>query len=86
MGSNEFHEKLLQQNSKFEFDFFAYSGYIDEEDGLEYIFYKFNCEHPEDFKGHSLSVSDIVKLGDDYFYCQSLGWKNVSHDCEIPLF
>ena len=29
---------------------------------LEAIFEKFNLDHPEDFRGHSLSVSDIVLL------------------------
>ena len=29
---------------------------------LETIFEKFNLDHPEDFRGHSLSVSDIVVL------------------------
>ena len=29
---------------------------------LEAIFEKFNLDHPEDFRGHSLSVSDIVVL------------------------
>ena len=29
---------------------------------LEGIYTKFNIQHPEDFRGHSLSVSDIVAL------------------------
>ena len=29
---------------------------------LEDIYYRFNMEHPEDFYGHSLSVSDVVVL------------------------
>ena len=29
---------------------------------LNYIFYRFNMERPEDFYGHSLSISDIVAL------------------------
>ena len=28
--------------------------------------------------GHSISVSDIVKVDDDYFYCDIIGWKNIS--------
>ena len=31
-------------------------------DTLEALYEKFNIDHPEDFKGHSLSVSDIVVL------------------------
>ena len=34
----------------------------DQIDVLEGIFTKFNIDRPEDFKGHSLSVSDIVAL------------------------
>jgi ribosomal protein S17E len=45
-----------------------YSGKLSEMEGesqsakLESIFEKFNLNRPEDFKGHSLSVSDIVVL------------------------
>ena len=28
--------------------------------------------------GHTLSVSDIVRVDDDYFYCDIIGWKNIS--------
>lgn len=32
---------------------------------LEAVYEKFNIDHPADFKGHSLSVSDIVVLHED---------------------
>ncbi|MGN0345866.1 MAG: DUF3849 domain-containing protein [Lachnospiraceae bacterium] len=32
---------------------------------LEAVYEKFNIDHPEDFRGHSLSVSDIVVLHED---------------------
>lgn len=32
---------------------------------LEAVFEKFNIDHPTDYKGHSLSVSDIVVLHED---------------------
>lgn len=41
--------------------------YVDELVGimtLEDIFERFNLDHPQDFRGHSLSVSDIVVLND----------------------
>lgn len=48
---------------------------------LEGLFIKFNTEHPEDFNGHSLSVSDIVVLrcGGDVsaHYVDSIGFKEV---------
>ena len=30
------------------------------EDTLDSIYYRFNMEHPRDFRGHSLSVSDVI--------------------------
>lgn len=41
---------------------------------LEDIFYIFNIERPEDFSGHSLSMSDIVELDGKMFYCDFAGW------------
>lgn len=40
----------------------VYIGELGEEDSLDTIFEKFNLDRPVDFKGHSLSVSDIVLL------------------------
>ena len=48
---------------------------------LEDIYTRFNIDHPKDFKGHSLSVSDIVVLhqnGEDTaHYVDSFGYKEV---------
>lgn len=57
----------------------VYKGTIEKGDGtdlpiLDDLFYKFNCSQPTDFKGHSLSVSDIIVLEDKYYYCNSVGW------------
>ena len=47
---------------------------------LEEIFKIFNLHHPEDFHGHSLSVSDVVQIinsdkkDNGYYYCDSFGW------------
>ena len=41
---------------------------------LEKLFVKFNQNHPIDFHGHSLSVSDIVVINNIHHYCDSLGW------------
>jgi len=46
-------------------------------DILEDLFYIFNMKHPSDFKGHSLSVSDIVELDGVCYYCDSTGWKKL---------
>ena len=48
---------------------------------LEDIYRTFNVEHPADFKGHSLSVSDVVVLHqngqDTAHYCDSVGFQQV---------
>jgi hypothetical protein len=53
-------------------------------DKLNELYQNFNINHPEDFKGHSLSVSDIVALkqGDSVscHYVDSFGFK------EMPTF
>ena len=33
-----------------------------EVDTLEGVYQMFNCDCPEDFQGHSLSVSDVVEI------------------------
>ena len=51
---------------------------------LEDIYRTFNIDHPADFRGHSLSVSDIVALKEQgvvsYHYVDSIGYK------ELPTF
>ena len=38
------------------------------EDVLEKLYMTFNVDRPEGFEGHSLSVSDVIRLdGDDYY-------------------
>lgn len=49
----------------------------DKELILDKIFEQFNLNHPEDFKGHSLSVSDVVILDNEIYFCDSIGWKKV---------
>lgn len=51
---------------------------------LEAIYKQFNVAHPADFKGHSLSMSDIVALNQggkvSYHYCDTVGF------VELPGF
>ena len=51
--------------------------FVDDLDCLEQLFYIFNCQHPKDFRGHSLSVSDVVYLNGNYFYVDSFGYKKL---------
>ena len=34
--------------------------------------------HPNDYKGHSISVSDIIKINDEYWYCDNMGWEKLN--------
>ena len=52
--------------------------YVCDTDGdLEKIFERFNLDHPFDFKGHSLSVSDVVVVNGKAFYVDLIGFKAV---------
>ena len=50
---------------------------------LEDLYRIFNVEHPQDFTGHSLSISDIVALKQagvvSYHYVDSVGYKELVH-------
>ena len=47
----------------------------------EVIFYVFNMRRPEDFKGHSLSMSDVIELdtgiSQRLYYCDMCGWQRI---------
>ena len=65
----------------------VYEGIVGEFRGnatIEGIFTQFNTNHPEDFRGHSLSVSDVIVISlddkDTAYYCDSFGFT------EMPEF
>jgi len=65
----------------------VYEGEIGEFRGnatLEALFAQFNTNHPEDFTGHSLSVSDVIVISTDgkdtAYFCDSFGFT------EMPEF
>ena len=59
----------------------VYTAPLTERDDLESIYTRFNIDRPADFKGHSLSVSDIVVLhqggSDTAYYCDRFGFSQV---------
>ena len=59
----------------------VYSAELTPGTSLEDIYTRFNIDHPKDFKGHSLSVSDVVVLHqngqDAAHYVDSFGYKEV---------
>lgn len=49
-----------------------------DEEILEILFEIFNVTRPSDFKGHSLSVGDIVVLDKQAYICDSFGWNKIN--------
>jgi len=61
---------------------------------LEDVYTMLNLNHPEDYRGRSLSVSDIVgvtghdTVADGFYFCDSFGFKKVDFEpdkCEKSL-
>lgn len=61
-------------------------------ESLEAVYQMFNTDRPSDFKGHSLSVSDVVKVAesekvaDGFYFCDSFGFKKIdfnSDKCQV---
>ena len=70
----------------------VYDGKLDCS-SLETIYEKFNIDHPADYKGRSLSVSDVVEIrGSDtlnpgFYFVDSVGFKTIFFDkslCKEP--
>lgn len=63
----------------------VFSGEVDC-NGLEEVFQKFNIDHPDGYKGRSLSVSDVVEVIEatdiepGFYFCDSIGFKEVEFD------
>ena len=55
----------------------------DDHAKLEDFFYMFNVDHPQDFKGRSLSVSDIIKLNEKYYLCMPMGFKDITKEVAL---
>ena len=60
---------------------------------LENIYQKFNVDHPADYTGRSLSVSDVVEIRESdtlkpgFYFVDSIGFKKISFDkslCKEP--
>lgn len=65
----------------------VYSGTLDCADStnvmLENLYTRFNLDHPKDFTGRSVSVSDVIALRQNgivsYYYVDSVGFTQVPH-------
>ena len=71
----------------------VYDGKLDC-NSLETIYEKFNIDHPADYKGRSLSVSDVVEimesdtLNPGFYFVDCIGFKSISFDkslCKEPV-
>jgi|GEM_PF-4019899 len=60
---------------------FVYAAELHKDESLEQIYERFNINHPADFKGHSLSVSDVVILSrggkETAYYVDNIGFSEV---------
>lgn len=60
----------------------VYQGNVEARD-LEGVYRMFNTEHPLDFEGHSLSVSDVVEvvegpgMAPGFYFCDCIGFQRV---------
>lgn len=80
------YDSLIRQNGPVDFSNYrhVYQGEMTPDMDLEAIFVKFNADRPEDFHGHSLSVSDIVVVRENgaekAYYVDSIGFKEIPID------
>ena len=67
---------LKRKNIKFDFSLYdkVYTDYVEDNITLDDIFEKFNINRPDDFYGHSLSVSDLIIINNKIFYVDSFGF------------
>lgn len=67
--------------------FLAWEGDV-KADNPEDIFFIFNHMHPQDYKGRSMSVSDVVQIGEyfpSFYFCDSIGFSKLEDfDGSIP--
>ena len=85
MNSDYLREKGIEP--KYENYELVYTGALTHDgsqiDKLEDLYRIFNIEHPQDFTGHSLSISDIVALKQagvvSYHYVDSVGYKELTN-------
>ena len=79
MGMDYLESKVIAVTRE-NYDLF-YTAPLEEGTSLEDIYIRFNIDHPADFRGHSLSVSDVVVLHQNgentSHYVDSFGYREV---------
>ena len=75
------YDYTIKKNGKIHPDTYkeVFNADIDESD-LEAIYTRFNTNHHPLFRGHSLSVSDVVVTDNGAFFVDSIGFKKIDFD------
>lgn len=67
----------------------VYKGNMEDGMTLESLYAMFNINRPEDFRGHSLSVSDVIVLRDreekKAYFVDSFGFKELPDFFDAPV-
>ena len=65
-----------------------YEGVVPTEE-LSVVFYIFNMAHPQDYRGRSLSVSDVIEVVEEnsstFYYVDTLGFREVLFDTSLLM-
>ena len=65
-----------------------YEGVVPTED-FSVVFYIFNMEHPQDYRGRSLSVSDVIEVVEEssstFYYVDTIGFREVLFDTSLLM-
>lgn len=64
----------------------GYEEAADDMDLVNYLWEVFNTNHPDGYRGHSMSVSDVILVQNietnekKYYYCDSFGWEDITKE------
>ena len=65
-----------------------YEGVVPTEE-LSVVFYIFNMAHPQDYRGRSLSVSDVIEVVEEnsstFYYVDTIGFREVLFDTSLLM-
>jgi len=74
-------EKTISESKNKMIDLSDYNLVYEKSDycfsSLDDVYATFNVNYPSDFKGHSLSVGDIIQIDDEWHFVDSIGFKKL---------
>ena len=76
-------ESLQRHKLNFNFNYYkiVYDGMMDNVENPEDVYKQLQFTKPKGYKGHSLSVSDIVVMDGKFLFCNSFGFVDVTDKC-----